>query len=222
MSPRASPEEFGLPARDSHPEHAASGAEWVYLLCAQSLFKLHPRFDMLIAAVLARSPHALVVFTEVPRSGVGGAGDVPVAAWEPSCQSKARRSWSSFTLHPSFTEGRRPLWTAVFKARLMAALGGPASPLWARVRFLPRQAAGATWMQLLSLADVMLHPFPFGGSRTSADGLALGVPIVTAPTAMLRGRMARSFLVTMGPRAAAACVATSATHYVELASALAR
>ena len=31
---------------------------------------------------------------------------------------------------------------------------------------------------LIKLADVMLHPFPFGGSRTSLDGLEAGVPVV--------------------------------------------
>ena len=42
-----------------------------------------------------------------------------------------------------------------------------------------------------------LHPFPFGGSKTSADALAAGLPLVCLEGQSLRGRMAYSFFVTM-------------------------
>lgn len=41
-----------------------------------------------------------------------------------------------------------------------------------RVHFVPRFDAGEKYLQLLAVADVVLHPFPFGGSRTSAEGEA--------------------------------------------------
>lgn len=43
-----------------------------------------------------------------------------------------------------------------------------------QIRMLPRTSAGAEFHNLLASADVILHPFPFGGSKTAADGLALG------------------------------------------------
>lgn len=43
-----------------------------------------------------------------------------------------------------------------------------------QVKMLPRTSAGGEFHRLLASADVILHPFPFGGSKTSADGLALG------------------------------------------------
>lgn len=43
-----------------------------------------------------------------------------------------------------------------------------------QVRMLKRTPAGTEFHRLLASADVILHPFPFGGSKTSADGIALG------------------------------------------------
>ena len=91
-----------------------------------------------------------------------------------------------------------------------------------RVLFLPRQRPGDDYLRLLGLADVLLHPFPFGGSRTSADGLALGVPVVTLPTDYLRCRMAASFYASMDMLAANyTVVATDAAEYVAFAARLA-
>jgi len=93
-----------------------------------------------------------------------------------------------------FTMGRRDSWTAVLRKRLEKALG----PLQHRCIFVSRQQPGEAYLKLLAVADILLHPFPFGGSRTSADGLALGVPVVVRPTHQLRCRMAYSFYVSMG------------------------
>ena len=49
-----------------------------------------------------------------------------------------------------------------------------------RVRMLPR-LGWMDYLSLISLADVMLDPFHFGGGLTTYDGLALAVPIVTLP-----------------------------------------
>jgi predicted O-linked N-acetylglucosamine transferase (SPINDLY family) len=64
----------------------------------------------------------------------------------------------------------------------------------------------------------MLHPFPFGGSKTSSDGLALGLPVVTLATDFLRGRMASSFYKHMEIYD---CIANSVLEYVEIAVRLA-
>ena len=51
---------------------------------------------------------------------------------------------------------------------------------------------------MLNKADIILHPFPFGGSKTSADGILLNKPTVVLVTDKLRCRMAFSYFVTMG------------------------
>ena len=68
----------------------------------------------------------------------------------------------------------------------------------------------------------LLHPFPFWGSRTSADGLALGVPVVVRPTTQLRCRMAYSFYASMGLTSRNwTLVASTTDDYVAFAAKLA-
>lgn len=147
---------------------------------------------------------------------------------------------SNFKLHPNFdiilahilkatrgrplvkvvlTEGRRQRWTDVLRQRVSAAV----DPLdLARLVFLPRQPPGDAFSRLIACADVLLHPFPFGGSRTSSDGLAAGVPVLTRPVASLRGRMAASFYATMNLTAPNwTLCASSADEYVAFAAKLA-
>ncbi len=64
----------------------------------------------------------------------------------------------------------------------------------------------------------MLHPFPFDGSKTSSDGLALGIPVVTLASTFLRGRMALSFYKHMEIYD---CIAHSISEYVDIAVRLA-
>jgi hypothetical protein len=54
--------------------------------------------------------------------------------------------------------------------------------LWRRVHVVDRQPPGDGFLQLLHTADVVLHPFPFDGSRTSSEALALGLPTLTLPS----------------------------------------
>ena len=90
-------------------------------LCAQSLFKLAPEFDLVVRDVLVADPSGVVIFTK----------------------------------------GRRPRWTETFQGRLRKALG---PELFGRVHFIDR-VSSIDFPNLIKLADVMLHPFPFGGSR---------------------------------------------------------
>ncbi|GMH90681.1 hypothetical protein TL16_g11839 [Triparma laevis f. inornata] len=108
-----------------------------------------------------------------------------------------------------FTKGRRPAWTAKFQSRLRQTLGGE---LYNRVYFIER-VGSIDFPNLIKLCTVLLHPFPFGGSRTSLDGLEAGVPIVTWPQNFLRGRMAVSYFAEMDIYDC--CVAWSGDEYVE-------
>src|SRR5262249_60044681 len=82
-----------------------------------------------------------------------------------------------------------------------------------RVRFLPRQGRG-DFLSLLAVADVMLDPIHFGGGNTSYEGFALGLPIVTLPSQLLRGRLTHALYRQMG---VPDLVAADAADYVRRA-----
>ena len=87
-----------------------------------------------------------------------------------------------------------------------------------RIHFLPRVKSDEV-LQLMQKSSVILHPFPFGGSKTASDAINAGVPLVTYPQSYLRGRMAASFIRSMAleeidPDAASCCIANSVSDYV--------
>ena len=112
--------------------------------------------------------------------------------------------------HLVVTGGRKPRWTEIYLNRLRTALGPELAP---RLHMIER-VSSEQFTSLLGIADVILHPFPFDGSKTSADALHAGKPIVTLPTEYLRGRMGAAFMRTMDlPE----LVARNQSEYVEIA-----
>ena len=81
------------------------------------------------------------------------------------------------------------------------------------IRFVP-WIPYPDYLNLSSLADVLLDPLHYGGGVTSYDGLAMGTPIVTLPSAYQRGRYTYGCYQKMQMLD---CVASSPEHYVELA-----
>lgn len=75
-------------------------------------------------------------------------------------------------------QGRQEAWTQQLKRRWMQSI----PDVYRRILFLPRAPNSDVFMAYTSCMDALLHPFPFGGSKTSIDGLALGVPVVVLPT----------------------------------------
>jgi len=74
-------------------------------------------------------------------------------------------------------------------------------------------------LSLMEKASVILHPFPFGGSKTASDAINAGVPLVTYPQPYLRGRMAASFIRSMAlgevdQDVESCCIANSVSDYV--------
>ena len=50
-----------------------------------------------------------------------------------------------------------------------------------RVHFIEWQKSERDFYKLLSIADVIIDPYPFGGCNTSFSAFSMGRPIVTMP-----------------------------------------
>jgi len=106
-------------------------------------------------------------------------------------------------------EGKYPLWKDILLRRFARAM----PDVLQRVVFLPRQS-GTDFLHLNAACDVLLDPLHFGGGKTSFEGLALGVPIVTLPSQFLRGRLTLGQFRKMN---FLDCVVANAEDYVALA-----
>jgi len=134
---------------------------------------------------------------------------------------------SLFKLHPEFDEvlggilrgdsrgllvlslGLAPHWEQLLRQRFAATVPEVVD----RIRFLPKLSR-PEFLNLMALADVLLDPLHFGGGNTSYEGLAFGVPIVTLPTKLLRGRITFALYKQMQ---VLDCVARNPQDYIELA-----
>lgn len=112
--------------------------------------------------------------------------------------------------HLVVTAGRKERWTETFVTRIQKSLGSNG----ARFHVISR-VSSEKFLQLLKISDVLLHPFPFDGSRTAADGIGMGIPYVTLPTEYLKGRMGASLIRTLN---VPELVAKDMSDYIRLAT----
>jgi len=159
---QATREEFELPA------------DATLYLVPQSLFKIHPGNDTLLAEVMARDPKGRLVFFAAPYDAV----------------------------------------TATFQARLSAALAHHGLKLEERAIFLPYMAH-APYLRVNAVCDVMLDTLHWSGGNTSLDALACGLPVVTLPGHLMRGRQSMAMLRLLGVDE---LVASDAADYVAKAA----
>tara|TARA_B110000208_G_scaffold183444_1_gene236173 strand:- start:609 stop:4844 length:4236 start_codon:yes stop_codon:yes gene_type:complete len=131
--------------------------------------------------------------------------------------------------HLALLTGRRDSWTKRVYERLRRVMESPPddSPgftnITKRVHFLPRQAGQTAFVEMIAVAaDVVAHPFPFGGSKTAADALAAGRPFVALQGKSLRGHMAVALLDTLALTTCPTCAARSVDEYVRTVVALAQ
>ena len=143
--PRRPREEFELPA------------DATLYLVPQSLFKIHPANDALLAEVMARDPKGRLVFFAAPYDSV----------------------------------------TAAFNTRLTASLARHGLTLEERAIFLP-YIPHAQYLRVNIVCDVMLDTVHWSGGNTSLDALACGLPVVTLPGHLMRGRQSMAMLRLLG------------------------
>jgi len=89
--------------------------------------------------------------------------------------------------------GQSPVMDEVLTGRFRQTMGD----LIDRVSFMPRMDR-PSYLALNSAFDVMLDTVHFGGGNTSYEAFALGVPVVTLPSAFLRGRITYAQYKMMG------------------------
>jgi predicted O-linked N-acetylglucosamine transferase (SPINDLY family) len=109
----------------------------------------------------------------------------------------------------------RPEVTRLWQQRF-TRVAGP--KLQQRIRILPRQPH-ASYLALMHAADTVLDPIDFNGMNNSLDAFAAGVPVVTLPSGLQRGRHATGMYRAMQ---LTDCVADSEERYVEIAVRLGR
>jgi predicted O-linked N-acetylglucosamine transferase (SPINDLY family) len=169
-SPPAIPEDTDR-ARFALPERR------VLLLCPQSLFKIHPDNDELLAAVVAAAPDATLVLFE----------------------------------------GRHPVLTDRFMRRLERAFEARGLAIRERAMVLP-SLSHPDYLRVNRVCDAMLDTLHWSGGNTSLDALACGLPVVTLPGALMRGRQTAGMLEVLG---ATDLIAGNRDEYLRIAVRLA-
>lgn len=156
-----------------------------------------------------------------PKGGTGCAGS------DPGCSVLIGCMQSSFKVQPGLDAVLASVLRALPGAKLVVVYArqqswqgrlerrwrSTMSDVMDRVIVVPRQGNGLSFFAALSCVDVIVHPTPFGGSKTAADAIALRIPIVALPSRLLRARMARSLLLSAG---LPSLLARSPAHMVRL------
>jgi predicted O-linked N-acetylglucosamine transferase (SPINDLY family) len=167
---------YAMPRADPAGTRADFGVpedRTVYLV-PQSLFKIHPDNDELIARVLERDPRGVALMFASHQDNV----------------------------------------TQQFAQRLQGSLVKRGLDIHERVVFLVPSLAHGKYLRLNQLCDVMLDTLHWSGGNTSLDALANGLPVVTLPGALMRGRQSRAMLRTLGVDE---LVASDAQSFVDIA-----
>ncbi len=175
-------------------------------MCFQNLFKIHPLFDSILFKVLYgdRKGHIVLQAQRDQRKTDIVANRIRSFVKESMCIEEEIIKGSS-----GDNDSGEPCVAA--------------QDILRRIHFIPRVMSNEI-QRLYQSATVVLHPFPFGGSKTAFDTLSANVPLITLPQKYLRGRLAATFYATMALHevdpslsSSICCVASDITDYVSKA-----
>lgn len=156
--------------------------------CGQHIFKLHPSYDRVVVGVLSEDPVSVVLLQSSREPGVT---EIVKERMERSADRILCRGGDGGCEE---SEGVKR-----------------------RILYLPRVDSGM-FLNLLRYSDVVLHPFPFGGSKTSSDCFwVAGKLVVMGGVGFLRGRMARAYWAMVGGEIEEDVVAWDVEDYVRKA-----
>ena len=133
------------------------GDRTLYLV-PQSLYKIHPDNDEILARILEGDPRGVAVI---------------------------------FASHHARL-------TDAYAARLSAALEKRGLDIHERTCFLAPFLPHGEYLRVNQLCDVMLDTVHWSGGNTSLDALASGLPVVTLPGSLMRGRQSQAMLRALG------------------------
>jgi protein O-GlcNAc transferase len=88
-------------------------------------------------------------------------------------------------------------WTRLFVERLQRAFARAGLAPEGRVKILPHMSHDE-YKRVNQLCDVMIDTLHWSGGNTSLDALAMGLPIVTLPGELMRGRQSAAMLSMLG------------------------
>jgi CRISPR-associated protein Csy1 len=88
--------------------------------------------------------------------------------------------------------------TRGFAARLGSVLAQRGLDLHERVLFLAPFVPHGHYLGLNGVCDVMIDTQHWSGGNTSLDALAMGLPVVTCPGSLMRGRQSQAMLRILG------------------------
>lgn len=112
-----------------------------------------------------------------------------------------------------FISLRKPALDAVLKARLQAAFAAQGLDAARHVVFLPYLEPGQ-YAALNRRAQVYLDTIGWSGGNTTFEAVAAGLPVVTLPGALMRGRHSAAILRQVG---VTETIAADADSYVDIA-----
>jgi protein O-GlcNAc transferase len=112
--------------------------------------------------------------------------------------------------------GRHPAVTDQFMRRLARCFEGHGLSIRERTRVLPH-VAHHDYLSINLLCDAMLDTTRWSGGQTSVDALSCGLPVVTLPGSMMRGRQSAGMLGLLG---IGELIAADVDDYVRIASRL--
>jgi CRISPR-associated protein Csy1 len=112
--------------------------------------------------------------------------------------------------------GRHPAITDRFMRRLSVLFDQYGIAIRQRTRVLPH-LSHAGYLAINRACDVMLDTLRWSGGQTSVDALDCGLPVVTLPGAMMRGRQSAGMLRMIGVEE---LIAVDQDDYVRIASRL--
>lgn len=202
--------------RTAYDEYNVPIIDGSIYMCFQNIFKMHPIFDSVIVKVLHGDPkgHFVLQAARVSHKTNLVKERITKVVTETAC-SKA----SSNTVSKR-TEEKETVSFPSNHIKNGIDICDEARAVLSRIHFIPRVNSDQLTF-LFQRATVVLHPFPFDGSKTASDVLGSGVPLVTFPQRYLRGRLASTFYATMAlheidpeVKSTTCCVASDIGDYV--------
>jgi CRISPR-associated protein Csy1 len=112
--------------------------------------------------------------------------------------------------------GRHPAVTDQFMRRLARCFEQHGLPIRERTRVLP-QLPHEDYLAVNLACDAMLDTMRWSGGQTSVDALDCGLPVVTLPGSMMRGRQSAGMLSLLGLHE---LIAADADDYLRIATRL--